>query len=84
MFRGAPFILSLLLGIFFGIGGPHFVIGKMIKRRVVKFNINFPDAIELMVRGLALGSSDHGNARHRRQRNPRAGRASSSAWSPTR
>ncbi|HSQ99569.1 MAG TPA: type II secretion system F family protein [Sphingomicrobium sp.] len=55
VFRGAPVILSLLLGIFFGIGGPHFVIGKMIKRRVAKFNSNFPDAIELMVRGLRSG-----------------------------
>ena len=53
--RGAPFILSALLGMLFGIGGPHFVIGKMIKRRVVKFNTNFPDAIELMVRGLRSG-----------------------------
>jgi tight adherence protein B len=53
--RGAPFILSLLVGIFFGIGGPHFVIGKLIKRRIVKFNSNFPDAIELMVRGLRSG-----------------------------
>jgi tight adherence protein B len=53
--RGAPFMLSFLLGIFFGIGGPHFVIGKMIKRRVNKFNANFPDAIELMVRGLRSG-----------------------------
>ena len=49
--RGAPFILSLLLGIFFGVGGPHFIIGRMIKRRINKFNSNFPDAIELMVRG---------------------------------
>ncbi|HWU91633.1 MAG TPA: type II secretion system F family protein [Sphingomicrobium sp.] len=55
LFRGAPFILSLLVGIFFGIGGPHFVIGKMIKRRVNKFTVNFPDAIELMVRGLRSG-----------------------------
>src|SRR5690348_13640688 len=55
VFRGAPFILSLLLGIFVGIGGPHFVIGKMIKRRVNKFTSNFPDAIELMVRGLRSG-----------------------------
>ena len=54
-FRGAPFILSLLLGLFFGVGGPHFIIGKMIKRRVNKFNANFPDAIELMVRGLRSG-----------------------------
>ncbi|HEY4070190.1 MAG TPA: type II secretion system F family protein [Sphingomicrobium sp.] len=55
VFRGAPFLLSLLLGIFIGVGGPHFVIGKMIKRRVNKFNSNFPDAIELMVRGLRSG-----------------------------
>ena len=54
-FRGAPFLLALLIGIFFGIGGPHFIIGKMIKRRIAKFNSNFPDAIELMVRGLRSG-----------------------------
>ena len=54
-FRGAPIILSLLLGLFFGIGGPHFVIGRLIKRRINNFNSNFPDAIELMVRGLRSG-----------------------------
>jgi len=53
--KGAPLILSLLLGVFFGVGGPHFVIGRMIKRRLNKFNSNFPDAIELMVRGLRSG-----------------------------
>ena len=53
--RGAPFILSLMLGLFFGVGGPHFVIGRMIKKRINKFNVNFPDAIELMVRGLRSG-----------------------------
>src|ERR1044071_6754729 len=37
MFRGAPILLSMLLGLFFGIGGPHFVIGKMIDRRVRTF-----------------------------------------------
>jgi len=55
MLRGAPFFLSLLIGLFFGIGGPHFVIGKMIKRRINKFTSSFPDAIELMVRGLRSG-----------------------------
>jgi tight adherence protein B len=55
LLRGAPLLLSLLLGIFFGVGGPHFVIGKMIKRRVAKFTSHFPDAIELMVRGLRSG-----------------------------
>jgi tight adherence protein B len=53
--KGAPFILALLLGMFLGVGGPHFVIGRMIKRRINKFTTNFPDAIELMVRGLRSG-----------------------------
>ena len=55
MFRGAPFLLAMFAGLFFGVGGPHFFIGKMIKRRINKFNSNFPDAIELMVRGLRSG-----------------------------
>jgi tight adherence protein B len=54
-FRGAPLLLSLLVGLFVGIGLPHFVVGKMINRRINKFNSNFPDAIELMVRGLRSG-----------------------------
>ncbi|HEX7930638.1 MAG TPA: pilus assembly protein TadB, partial [Sphingomicrobium sp.] len=53
--KGAPLFLSLLLGVFFGIGGPHFFVGRMIKRRINKFTSNFPDAIELMVRGLRSG-----------------------------
>ena len=53
--RGAPLFLALFVGLFIGIGGPHFVIGSMIKRRVTKFTSNFPDAIELMVRGLRSG-----------------------------
>src|SRR5262245_4949457 len=53
--RGAPILLSVLLGLFVGIGGPHFFIGKMIERRIKQFNSNFPDAIELMVRGLRSG-----------------------------
>src|SRR3954469_20322810 len=28
MMRGAPFFLSLLVSIIFGVGGPHFVIGR--------------------------------------------------------
>jgi tight adherence protein B len=55
MFKGAPFLLALMLGLFVGIGGPHFVVGFLIKRRLNKFNSNFPDAIELMVRGLRSG-----------------------------
>jgi tight adherence protein B len=53
--KGAPILLGLFLGLFLGIGMPHFIIGRMILRRVKKFNGNFPDAIELMVRGLRSG-----------------------------
>ena len=55
MLRGAPFLLALFAGLFVGIGLPHFIVGKMINRRIAKFNSNFPDAIELMVRGLRSG-----------------------------
>jgi tight adherence protein B len=54
-FKGAPFILALSFGLFVGIGVPHFVVGKMIQRRINKFTAKFPDAIELMVRGLRSG-----------------------------
>jgi tight adherence protein B len=55
LLRGAPILLGLMFGLFMGIGGPHFIVGKMIMRRVRKFTANFPDAIELMVRGLRSG-----------------------------
>jgi tight adherence protein B len=55
MLRGAPLLLSTFGGLFIGLGLPYFVVGKMITRRIAKFNANFPDAIELMVRGLRSG-----------------------------
>jgi tight adherence protein B len=55
MIKGAPFLLAFFVGLCAGVGIPHFVIGYLIKRRVNKFNSNFPDAIELMVRGLRSG-----------------------------
>lgn len=55
LFQGAPFLLALLFGMFVGIAIPHFVIGVLIKRRLKQFTSNFPDAIELMVRGLRSG-----------------------------
>lgn len=55
MFRGAPLFLGLFGGLFVGIGLPHFFVSRMIKRRIASFNANFPDAIELMVRGLRSG-----------------------------
>ncbi len=53
--RGFPLLLSVMLGSFIGLGLPHMVVGFLIKRRITAFNTNFPDAIELMVRGLRSG-----------------------------
>ena len=55
MFKGAPFLLSLFAGLVAGIGLPHMVVGKLIKRRMKNFINKFPDAIELLVRGLRSG-----------------------------
>jgi tight adherence protein B len=53
--KGLPVMLGVAVGLFAGVGLPHFIVGKMIKRRVAKFTARFPDAIELMVRGLRSG-----------------------------
>ncbi len=54
-FRGAPWTFALALGLFAGVGLPHFMISRLIKRRIAQFTSKFPDAIELMVRGLRSG-----------------------------
>jgi tight adherence protein B len=54
-FRGVPLLLAIPVGLLVGIGIPHWVIGKLIKRRIAQFTARFPDAIELMVRGLRSG-----------------------------
>src|SRR5689334_22070391 len=53
--KGLPILLALMLGIFCGLVIPHMVVGWMIKRRINKFTARFPDAIELLVRGLRSG-----------------------------
>jgi tight adherence protein B len=53
--KGMPVLLAVFIGMFAGIGLPHFIVGKLIKRRVGKFTARFPDAIDLMVRGLRSG-----------------------------
>jgi tight adherence protein B len=54
-FRGAPIYLALGIGAFAGLGLPHFVVGFLINKRVKAFTTSFPDAIELLVRGLKSG-----------------------------
>ncbi|MEQ1509223.1 MAG: type II secretion system F family protein [Sphingopyxis sp.] len=55
MLLGAPFLFAILAGIFVGMGLPHMIVGKMIAKRVRLFNARFPDAIDLLVRGLRSG-----------------------------
>ena len=53
--KGAPILLGLFVGLFVGVGLPHWLVGFFIKRRIAKFTAKFPDAIELLVRGLRSG-----------------------------
>ncbi|MBD8618506.1 type II secretion system F family protein [Sphingomonas sp. CFBP 13728] len=55
LLKGMPILLALLFGLFVGVGLPHLVVGKTIQRRIGKFTVKFPDAIELLVRGLRSG-----------------------------
>ncbi len=54
-FKGVPLMLAVPAGLLVGLGLPHKVISKLIQRRVDRFTSKFPDAIELMVRGLRSG-----------------------------
>ena len=53
--KSGAFLLSLGVGVLIGAGLPHLVVGKLIKKRITKFNAKFADAIELLVRGLRSG-----------------------------
>ena len=55
IFKGVPPLYAVPPGLLVGVGLPHMVVSKLIKRRVTKFTVRFPDAIELMVRGLRSG-----------------------------
>ncbi len=52
---GAPFLLAVLVGAAVGMGLPHMAVSRLIAKRVKKFNDRFPDAIDLLVRGLRSG-----------------------------
>ena len=53
--KGAPILLAVLVGLVVGFGLPHYIVGRLIKKRLAKFTSNFPDAIDLLVRGLRSG-----------------------------
>jgi tight adherence protein B len=53
--KSGAFLLALGVGVLVGAGLPHMVVGFFIKKRLNNFNAKFPDAIELLVRGLRSG-----------------------------
>jgi tight adherence protein B len=53
--RSGAFLLSIGIGAVIGGGLPHLVVNRFIKKRTNDFNAKFPDAIELLVRGLRSG-----------------------------
>jgi tight adherence protein B len=55
LLNGASFFLGLFSGLLIGAGLPHMVVNFLMGRRIKNFTTNFPDAIELLVRGLKSG-----------------------------
>lgn len=55
MMLGLSLIVALIAAVILGLWLPHMVVSRLINRRVVKFVTRFPDAIELLVRGLRSG-----------------------------
>jgi len=55
LMKGMPALLAVFLALAAGIGLPHWVVSKQIAKRLAKFTAKFPDAIDLMVRGLRSG-----------------------------
>ena len=53
--QSGALLLSLAIGAVIGLGLPHLVVGFYIGKRTGEFNGKFPDAIELLVRGLRSG-----------------------------
>jgi tight adherence protein B len=48
-------MLAILFGVAAGVGLPHMAISFLVARRIKAFTANFPDAIDLIIRGLRSG-----------------------------
>lgn len=53
--RGFSLVASVLVSTATGFGIPHMVVGYLISKRINKFTASFPDALDLLVRGLRSG-----------------------------
>lgn len=52
---GASPLIAALASVFIGIGMPHWLVSRLAERRLRKFTKLFPEAIDLMVRGIKSG-----------------------------
>lgn len=55
LLRGWPPLLAIFVGLAAGLGLPHWWVGRTINKRVLSFTSKFPDALELLTRGLRSG-----------------------------
>lgn len=53
--RSGAGLLAAGIGLLAGAGIPHAIVGKLIGKRLKDFTVRFPDALELLVRGLRSG-----------------------------
>jgi Flp pilus assembly protein TadB len=53
--RGFPPLLAIMVSLAAGLALPHLWVGRLIKKRVLQFTSKFPDALELLTRGLRSG-----------------------------
>ena len=53
--RGAPMLLAIGGATFLALAVPHFSVSYLIRKRINDFTTKFPEAIELLVRGLKSG-----------------------------
>jgi tight adherence protein B len=53
--RGFAPLLAIMVSLAAGLALPHLWVGRLIKKRVQNFTTKFPDALELLTRGLRSG-----------------------------
>ena len=53
--RGFPVLHALMVGLAAGLALPHLWVGRLINKRIQQFTAKFPDALELLTRGLRSG-----------------------------
>ncbi|AMK18827.1 type II secretion system F domain-containing protein [Sphingobium sp. MI1205] len=53
--RGFAPLLAIMVSLAAGLALPHMWVGRLIKKRVFQFTAKFPDALELLTRGLRSG-----------------------------